>query len=214
MLKEREAGFTLVELVIVMAISMSMAVAVFAGFAGLQRGVKFTDSVERVKEVLAASKNEANSTVNTVGGETTSGRSNTRLILGRAVVFMGHGSGEYLTFDIIGTDEDSPKPVDVVLTSSPGRAIPWGVSVNDPAAPSNERIYVAFIRTPEGVRSSFFKDRANGISQIRTDLLTLSNYNPPLAPVTNSFVLSDGAGRSATIKVEVPSGLVTREYHL
>lgn len=208
----REAGFTLVEIVIVMAISVAMALAAFAGFSSLRGNAQFTSSIERAKESLVSAKNEANTTVNATVPETAAGRSDDRIILGRAVVFMGHGQGQYLTYDLIGGDEDNPKPIEVARTSS--TTMSWGVALHDPTAAPNEKTVVAFMRTPVGVQAFVFRPVVGSISGLESALVNPSNYNPPPGAATETLVFTGESGRRADVRVTVPAGLIEREYQL
>ncbi len=204
MLKNREAGFTLIEITLVMAISLSLGVIVFAGSSSLRNNAKFTDAVERSKEMLVAAKNEANTTVNT-RDEAISGDDDNRLMLGRAIVYFGQ-SGTYRKYNLIGADVDAPTPTEVELVSQAN--IPWGVQVG--GATVNERKVVAFLRTPLGVQAYYFQGSAASDAVLEDMLKNAGNYTP--AASTGTLILSDGLGRTAKVNVTTPSGLITREF--
>jgi prepilin-type N-terminal cleavage/methylation domain-containing protein len=64
----REAGFSLIELILVMAITSSLVVIAFVGQRGLRSQAQFNADVDKLVANVAAARNEANAGVNVKGG--------------------------------------------------------------------------------------------------------------------------------------------------
>ncbi len=208
MLKRREVGFTLIEIVLVMAISMSLAVIVLAGSSSLRRNAQFSDSVERTKELLVATKNQVNSTVNT-DREEAGGISDTELLLGQAIVFSGNGSTQYYRYELYAdADAEVPVPIRVKLVRTDN--VMWGVTTRSVSAPT-AGLYVAYLRTPDGTRAFSFTGTAATTAQRDTALMNAANYNS-YAPAQQVLAMTGEDGRVANITVTTPGGLVTRRF--
>src|SRR3990167_5911338 len=89
--RNKKGGFTLIEIMMVLAIASLMAIILFTTFGNTRQRTQFTDAIERVSSSLERAKTEANSSY-TSGGGTTLGRA----FFARAVIFS-NGSGDFQT---------------------------------------------------------------------------------------------------------------------
>lgn len=80
----KQAGITLVEVMLTLAISTMLLVTVLVGNGSIRARAQFSDGMERLKEMVLATKSEANTSNNTTGvGTGDSGL----LVAGRLITF-------------------------------------------------------------------------------------------------------------------------------
>ncbi|HSH31077.1 MAG TPA: prepilin-type N-terminal cleavage/methylation domain-containing protein, partial [Candidatus Saccharimonadales bacterium] len=191
MLKDSpQSGFTLIETVIVLAISGALVTIALSGQSQLRENSQFSDAIEKVKNNLVLVKNEANTTVNDRvdpnRGQDPAGRS----LFGKMVEFTSGSDIMTVTTLTINQDLDQLQRQD-----SYSIRIPWGVTFNP--AGGTARQYVTFTRDPNTGRMQTYTPPDWPDAQ----LLRPDNYTAAIqAPVNLPF--RDPSGRAATVTVD------------
>lgn len=155
MLKRNHAGFTLIEVIISLAIAATLIPIVIAGQRQIRERAQFLDSIERVDQAIRNVKNEANTTVNTSGN----GTNTNSLVVGKMMQFQLNSS----TINVwtirclvtapqsgqIGCDQPEVYSFDTTFPSTPAYSIsiPWNAKFVDPLnETSGNGRYVIFLK--------------------------------------------------------------------
>lgn len=137
-------GFTLIEVIIVLAITMAMAPIVFKGQSTARRNAQLTDAMDRTKNYLQAAKNEANTTVNT---RSTGGTDSANAVYGNLVSFSG--STMTVTQYTIPSDIANPGSVTLTQRTSYSKQIPWGMSFVSAGSTGTSIFYIRSLHNGE-----------------------------------------------------------------
>ena len=197
MLARRQAGFTLVEIIIVMAISSALAVIALMGFSTLRSQAQFSDSIERLKEKVTAERQEALATVKLSGGTDSS-----RVTFGRLLTFTP-GSSAIQIQTLYTANNPAPAAGQAVFTNPAEDVtytVPWGVTFTGASV----------------TRVAFVRSTTDGALQTATSTAwvagsyTYGNFAPNGAPRNLNF--RDPSGRTAFLTVTPTNNGITRTF--
>lgn len=193
--KRRLGGFTLIEVMIVLAISSLLAIVLVGAYNGQQRRARFADAVESVVADLDRVKAEV-----AAGYSTGSGNSGSRLFFGKAVVLAANNyQVQTLTSDF----QDTVSGLQNASTLTSGN-FAWGVTFTG-ADQSLSQIVFA-----RNLADGQLKTYVLSASQ---SLTTASNYNAISAANKAFLHFQDRTGElRATVTVDPVSGHVSRTY--
>jgi prepilin-type N-terminal cleavage/methylation domain-containing protein len=137
-----EAGFTLIEIILVVTISAALGAMVLSGQRQVRQRAQFSDGVEKIKNSLVGVKNEANTTVNSAGGNDTD-----RIVIGKLARFTDNSSQIEVGTLVARCTNPTCSEINPTLNQQDTYTItvPWGVTFDDPPSTVN---VIAFIRSP------------------------------------------------------------------
>ncbi len=190
----REAGFTLIEVILVAAIAAALGAVIFIGQRQIREQAQFTDAIENVTTLVNRTKNEAATNVNIAG----SGTNQSSVIMGKKLTFIDNSS-QILVYDMT---LNGPT---VNYSSPQTQTIPWGVQ---------------FKGSPAGNYSLYFvRDSVTGSLYTYTPTVpppdTVGDWFKPGSLASRglvSYAFQDLSGRRATITVDGASGSISRTY--
>jgi prepilin-type N-terminal cleavage/methylation domain-containing protein len=213
---QRQSGFTLIELILVMAISGALAAIAMMGFSTLRGQTQFSDSVERLKEDVLKSRQEALSTIKSSGGTDP-----TKVTFGKLLTFTpGSSTVQVQTLVTINNYQagnvTSPTAAQAVtISAAPGDTssytIPWGITYANTqltgpplGAIQNSVVKVAYVRSG-----------TDGALQTATSttwgaVLTYGLFAPNGAKRNLNFV--DPTGRKAFLTIDPTNNGVSRTF--
>lgn len=196
-----EAGFTLIEITIVLAILSGLAALAFVGQGELRSNARFNDSVERTVSALSSARNDANTTLNT---RSSGGTDGSRVFFGVLAEFK-EGEEIVQMTPLWGEGQSCPP---VVITEEPDQIqefeIPWG------AIPVDYDQAVVFGRRCNDGRPTTYTPDADTPGAI---LRTIGAYSTlPASQPPAVIKLDDQDGHCAEITVEHGSGNISQEY--
>jgi prepilin-type N-terminal cleavage/methylation domain-containing protein len=202
---QRQAGFTLIETILVMAIGAGLAAMALLGFSNMRGQTQFSDSVERIKEQVISRRQEALSTIKVSG----TGATACRVTLGKVLTF-NPGSSTVTVETISGDNVSAPaslgcpvQPIQVVDSSTTD--IAWGV-VYVNSSRGNGRIQVAFVRSgTDGTLATAVSPNGGWATPY-----TLANFTPNGTPV--NINLRDPSGRQAYLTVTPTNNSISRTF--
>lgn len=183
-----------------MAISGLLMVIALAGFSAVRAQAQFSDSVERVKEMMLARRTEALATIKLSGGADAS-----TVTFGRLLTFSPNSS--VVTVQTLSTAND-PAPVanqqvNVVSAETTTFTIPWNVRYG-----GNQSRQVAFVRsTVDGeLLTAVSGPNGWGNPPYRYSDFSAANPNP------FAMLFTDGT-RQATVTVEPRNDGIVRDRY-
>lgn len=198
MAKQAQGGFTLIEIIIVMAISSMLAAIALMGFSATRGQAQFSDSVERLKESLLTRRTEALSTVKLSGGADAA-----NVTLGKLLTFTPNSSTVTVQ-TLITANNPAPaagQAVTVVAAESTTYTVEWGVKYT-----GGSRIQVAFVRSATD-------------GALQTAVSPNGGWGPPytygqFAPngAVKQLQFKDPDGRTADIVITPTTNGVTRVF--
>lgn len=212
----KQHGVSLVEVMLTLAISSMLIATVLAGRNSLRSQAQFSDSIERIKETILSTKNEANTGNNTVGtGTTATGR----LTLGRSIYFQA-GQANAVTRTVLCTanaDNLCTNQLLSPLAADRSLPLPWGsiytgcrVGNQDCIAVTGQNnMSLFFVRedTSGDFTGYWFPGQLTsnpGTSVPRTNVYQAARQSPV------ALLFRSPDGRTATINVNPAAGTVTR----
>jgi prepilin-type N-terminal cleavage/methylation domain-containing protein len=205
MANKRQSGFTLIEIIITMAISAGLAVIALLGFSAMRSQTQFSDAVERLREATVQRRTEANAAVQLANGEDT-----TQIAFGRIMTFMPNSSLVQVQ-TLVTSSSESPLPGQSVTLKNDNSltyTIAWGVIFNKGVGdnPARER-QVAFIRSPVDGSLHTAISPPGGWSPgfVYSDFITGT------VPAGVSLQVGDGT-RTATIDIDPATNGVGRTF--
>lgn len=147
-----QSGFTLIEIIMVMAVSAALGSMVLFGQAEVRKRAQFSDGIEKTKNALMGVKNEANTTVNACfvppgpcgsGGDDTS-----HIVVGKLAEFTDDSSVIQVSTLLARCQDIACNNIDVFLNKRDTYSIniPWGVFFDDSSSDADA---IAFIRSPQ-----------------------------------------------------------------
>lgn len=198
-------GFSLIEVVVVLAISSLLLLILAGGYSILQQRNRFKDGVERIVSTLERTRTEANSTLNVTNPAP--GTNENRLVFAKAVHFTD-GSD---TLQLLTLSADNDETLGLInLETTETAQIPWRVGFDE--SPPSSATTVVFARSPvDGtLQTHIFDLRAAGVGP-GSPLYDEANYNNPIA-ADRQFVFTNPDGLQATITVNGETGNVSVAY--
>ena len=124
MANRKQAGFTLIEVMFVIAIAGALAAIVLVGFSSLRRDAQFSGAIDKLRETVVAQRTEALTTVKSGGGTNAS-----TITFGRLLTFTP-GSDQVRVQTLTTANNSSPsagQPVNVLTSETTTVSVPWGV---------------------------------------------------------------------------------------
>ncbi len=194
-----QAGFTLIEVIIVMAISSALAALAIMGFATLRGQAQFSDAVERLKERVLVQRQEALATIKLSGGTDAA-----NITFGRLLTFTP-GSSTVRIETLVTANNLAPaanQPVLILASETTSFEIPWGVTY---AGASMQQI--GFVRSAIDGSLQTAASPAGGWGGLPFDYGDFA----PNGAATNIDVI-DPAGRRAYVTIDPQSNGVTRTF--
>lgn len=206
----KQRGISLVEVMLTLALSSLLLASVLAGRNSLRSQAQFSDGMERIKETILTTKNQANTGNNTVGqGNGTPSSNNTYLTIGRSVQFTLNSSNATTNTLLCNATSDllCATQIRFPFQATQTQALPWGITYTGctNCGGATNSLTLLFVRDDNsGTFSGYWFPGAltSGIQKstvYRTDRQT---------PLTLNFRSPDG--RTATINVNPAAGTVTR----
>ena len=206
MAKLKQTGFTLIEVILVMAISSSLLLVAFVGQGQLRAQAQFDAAVNKLISSIADAHNEATSGVNVVG--TGDGTTACPTSVGTDFVFAGvawvaTGPGD-LRMDYYKAIPQSASSADSCIFTNQKISIPAPILVNIASAPSLQ-----------GGREIFVRKDNGGL-----DVCPIPNNTTNVADIfragacaegTLVLTITDGTGRKGQVTID-KSGLAQRNF--
>lgn len=207
-----QRGFSLIELVVVFAISGSLMVIAFVGQRSLRSRAQFDAAVNRVVATVADARNQALAGVNITGAGDGSS------------ACAGGGAGAYVFAGVAWTADNSlpsgPLRLDY-YKALPGSATPNGACIFQPqnlSLPTSIQVNVASPVSAQGGRMLFVRNDRGGlttcvVTNLTTDVRPSFRNGRCMAPAaTGTLTLNfeDTDGHSARVTID-PSGLAKRQ---
>lgn len=206
--KITSAGFTLIEVTLVLAISSALAVILFLGFRQSRSQNQFRDAVERVVTRLEQVKNEANSTVNYTSTSPGSENAN-RILFAKALVFVNN-SNQIFDFSVTANREGDVPSGLIVQGQDNTINLPWGVVFKtDGVSDDSNANTVVFARNVKtGILETFAYTTTSFPGSI-----TGANYSPGSAEdnLDAQLVFESPEGLKAVVRVS-KDGNISKEY--
>jgi prepilin-type N-terminal cleavage/methylation domain-containing protein len=197
MLVRRQAGFTLIETIIVMAIGAMLAVIALAGFSTLRGQAQFSDSIERLKDKVTSERQEALSTIKLSGGTDA-----TRVTFGRLLTFTP-GSSTVQVQTLYTANNPAPTAAQVVATlpsEDTSFTVNWGVTFTGASI----------------TRVAFVRSTVDGALQTATSTTwtpgayTYGNFAPNGA--ARNLTFRDPSARTAFLTITPTNNGITRTF--
>lgn len=204
-----EAGFTLIESMIVLAIGSLLGMMVLFGQGEIRVRVQFADAVELAKNTLVSVKNEANTTVN--GGGGSGGTNINQIFFAKRVTFTNNSST--IQVDTLVIDPGFTN-INVLPGSTYSTNLPWGVTYKtaNSLGVNSTGSEVLFVRwPPTGKLYTFTPSLGGGFNDTN-----FSSYDPTnLANRTQKDYQLEGADNlhQAVLQVEGTTGTIGRIFN-
>jgi prepilin-type N-terminal cleavage/methylation domain-containing protein len=220
--RRSQAGFTLVEVILVMAISSLLVLAAWQGQAGLRAQAQFDEGVNRVVTAIADARNEAVAGINTGGAGNGAikcvGPANPYVLAGTMVSFDSSAGGSGVTLHFYEADEPAAGVVGskACEVTSAVRDISVGVSDFQVSLtqPSTTQGAVMYIRGANSVLNICYSKNLTQ-SQLENAFAAAGCVGPQIGTVDTlvggkmDIKLKDSLGHQAHILID-QSGLPTR----
>jgi prepilin-type N-terminal cleavage/methylation domain-containing protein len=195
--QSKSKGFTLIEIVIVLAITALTILIVLGGFNTTQQRTQFRDAIEHVSTNLERVKSEANTTINVTS--TTPGTDKNRIVFAKVVEFT-NGSDTATVSTLSASNFDTIQNLNL---ESPTEQIniPWGVQYE-----TSTHRYVVFARSPlDGSLRTYVFPAATVITNPAvyngfTDTIGVFEFRDPTTDL------------EATVRVDSATSTITRSY--
>jgi prepilin-type N-terminal cleavage/methylation domain-containing protein len=215
-----ESGFTLVELIIVMAISGSLLSIAFVGQRALRSRAQFDATVEKVVSTVSSARTQAVAGVN-ISSTATVGTGVDKCVGGQPlstvnpVVFAGTswtidstGSNTVFTIDSYKARPGLASPADACVFDTEAIGLPTDVQLSAPAANVGKISGMLFVRTNTG-GLEVCPAAARGSSNAYENNVRNFFQNATCANGALSLTLKDLDGHTADIRIDT-SGLAQR----
>lgn len=213
------SGFTLIEVMLVLAISSLLAIILLNSYNDLNRRSQFRDGIERIVTKLEATRNEANSTINTNADP---GNDETRVNFSRVVNFFVDASGKsQMRIFKLSADNAEGQPSNVQINVDAGgnqninapevTNLEWGIKFEPP--PASNYNYIIFSRSLDDGKLNTFVYRLNDPAQLGNQgvvSFTVGSTNDT-DTATLKFTSADGS-LHATVKIKGDTGEITKTY--
>ena len=207
---KEQAGFTLIEIIIAMAISSSLAVIALMGFSAMRSQVQFSDAVERLRERTVQTRTEANSSVQLASGDQPN-----LIAFGRIMTFTP-GSGIVKIQTLRTSSTESPTDLQAVNLTADNAfdyTIPWGLTYQggkDAGGYTTKKRQVAFIRSPRDGSLHSIVSPPNGWT-LHRGYYYYSDFMPSGVPAGASLRVGYGT-RTATLDIDPATNGIGRSF--
>lgn len=200
--RHRAQGFTLIEIIMVLAISSLLMLILLGGYGSTRQRAQFQDGVERVVSLLEQVQTEANSTLNLESGS----NNVNRVLLGRAVRFDSSNPEELEI--ILLTADNSSSLANISAETERTFSIPWGVGFTDDVGTQTDADVVAYTRSlSNGTLNTHVFDLNGGALDVP------ALYGIGTADTrTATYEFTNPEGFRAVVTVNADTGEVSREY--
>ncbi len=196
MYTRNQAGFTLIEITLVMAISAALAAIALLGFSTLRGQAQFSATIEQLDQTVLAKRQEALSTVKLSGGANSA-----NITIGRLITFIPNSS--IMKVQTLYTANVSApangQPVLINAAEDQTIDIPWGITYAGLVP-----IQVAFIR------SATDGSLQTAISTGWSANLIYGDFAP--GGVATNLNFTDPSGRKAHLTIDPSNNSVTRSF--
>jgi prepilin-type N-terminal cleavage/methylation domain-containing protein len=192
-------GFTLIEVMLVLAIASLLAVILLNGYGKTRQRAQFNDAVERLVSNIDRAKTESNSTYTTGSGVTAS-----RIFFGKAFL-LTKDSGNFIIRNLTANRNESGVPEEVREEgTSSSDVIAWGATCQGDDC--NKAIVFSRQGT-DGLLNTYILDS----SSLET-LENESNYNSTADTSVLSLQIKSPEGYTATVTIDAGSNEVKRSF--
>lgn len=200
-IKSKSAGFTLVEVTLVLAITASLAVIVFSGQRTLREQAQFSSSIEQLVGTFSYAKNAAATTVNSTHGATTN--SPDILVWGTVLEIKTCGSSPSITRSTLKTRPGVPDKLDLVDSSD--IILPYQICYQPSSGGST---FIAFFRERETGQLQTYQ--ISNLGQVKR----ISNYSSDkISSSTISLHFQDSANHSADVTIDPKTNSISRIFN-
>ena len=209
--KHKSQGFTLIEIMMVLAISSLLMLILLGGYNQSRRRAQFTDAVERMTVQLEQAKNEANSTVNVNPSQ---GTDLNTVVFAKAADFATNPNQLLVQTLRVPRSDTLIDPVTLDPANLRTVDIPWGASFVSPTDASPTRSthnFVVFSRSTNDGRLNTFVFNLSTANDLGSSVL----YAPGLPADTETAVLVFRSAEGeflAQITVNATNGEIKRQY--
>lgn len=204
-ISSKNRGVTLVEVMLTLAISSLLMSTVLVGRNSVRSNAQFTDGMERIKEQVLFTKNQANTSNNQTGN----GTSTTKITLGRSLRFStSTNTTMYIDTILCNTGTDLLCGTTLDITDSSAQTMPWQIQYQ------GYRIGNGSL-TRGDLTLIFGRDDRTGLYQgswfagVVAQNSLRSTVFAQQSAITLLFASQDG--RQATITVDPAAGTVVRQ---
>jgi prepilin-type N-terminal cleavage/methylation domain-containing protein len=196
----RQGGFTLIEIMLAMAVSAGLLSIVFVGQRQIREQAQFSDSVERQVATLVSVKNEANNTLNALGA----GNIPTEEIYGLAATYMPGSSIVTVDTLVASVDKDTGNYTSNTLARRDSYTVsmPYG-SRYDASSPSKVVVFA----------KAHISGQLLGYSMTPANYTDLTAYPGSAQPGFNIHLVNYNASHSADVTVDPATLSITRVFN-
>lgn len=211
MVSKAQSGFTLIEIIFVLAISSAMFISILAGERFIRSRAQFDAAINRAIASANEARSMANSVVNAQGDGTGAQR------CPQPGAPNGNGTFPYSQYIFAGTEWIASRTAPMLRINS-WKAIPgtaWSCTFKTTQVDVLDGVYVSS-PGPQGGRVLFLRnDNGTMTTCFMTDTATsaatsFANGSCPNALTTQDFTLTDNNGHAATITID-SSGIARRK---
>ncbi len=216
MFMRSRAGFTLIELILVMAIGSALAMIALLGFSTLRGQAQFSDAVERLNQSVLGQRQEALSTIKSSGGTDTA-----NITFGHILTFQQNSSTVQVQ-TLVTANNNAPagsQAVTILAAENTSFTIPWGIyylnaqTTGPPlgAAINAGYIQVAFVRSPVDGSLQTAMSPGGGWAGRLTGTYRYDNFYPSTPAAKTNLNVTDGS-RHAWLTIDPTGNSVTRGF--
>lgn len=214
-------GFTLIEVILVLAISSLLALILFNSYGDINRRTQFHDGIERIVTQLETTRNEANSTIN---ANANSGDDASKVNFSRVVNFFANpvsGVSQMRVFKL-SADNTEGQPTNVQLnvdaTGAEGGPevtdLKWGIKYLPPPPPSGStHNYIVFARNLGDGKINTFSYTLSNSSQLKDPAVVTFTVGSSNDTDVAALKFSSADNKlHATVRVNSATGEITKTY--
>ena len=202
-----QRGFTLIEIILVIAISGALLSIAFAGQAQLRRQSQFDAAVNKVVSSINDARNQATAGINTEGaGNGTNGCTNAGGYVFAGIAWVATGPGE-VRLDYYKAVPQSIQAGESCIFSSQRVSLPAPLQFNAANAAAFQGGRELFVRTNDVLSVCPITNNTVDVSAI----FRSGACPPAVAPGVMTLDITDGGGRQGLVEID-RSGLAQRRF--